>query len=182
MLEDKQLIAVDNHLNSPYRDRIYVTWTEFTGEGTSYIWEASSKDSGETFSNRVLVSATGKFCTNTFGAATGHGDCNENSFSDPFVGSDGNLYVVYANFNNQPTSGPENHYQVLLAKSTDGGQSFSAPVKVSDYNDLPDCDTYQGENADPFARACRRRARRPSPCSGRRITPRARSTRSIPSG
>ncbi len=153
VLEDKQLIAVDNHLNSPYRDRIYVTWTEFTGEGTSYIWEAYSKDYGETFSNRVLVSATGKFCTNTFGAATGHGDCNENSFSDPFVGSDGNLYVVYSNFNNQPTSGPENHYQVLLAKSTDGGQSFSAPVKVSDYNDLPDCDTYQGENADPF-RSC----------------------------
>ena len=54
-------------MNSPYRDRIYVTWTEFTGEGTAYIWEAYSKDYGETFSNRVLVSATGKLCTNTFG-------------------------------------------------------------------------------------------------------------------
>ena len=32
-------------------------------------------------------------------------------------------------------------------------QTFSAPVKVSDYNDLPDCDTYQGAGADP-GRAC----------------------------
>jgi hypothetical protein len=42
---------------------------------------------------------------------------------------------------------------MLLAKSTDGGQTFSAPVKVSDYYDLPDCDTYQGAGADSF-RAC----------------------------
>jgi len=40
---------------------------------------------------------------------------------------------------------------MLLARSTDGGQTFSAPVKVSDYYDLPDCLTYQG--ADP-GRAC----------------------------
>jgi hypothetical protein len=42
---------------------------------------------------------------------------------------------------------------MLLAKSTDGGQTFSEPVKVSDYYDLPDCDTYQGPGADP-GRAC----------------------------
>ena len=42
---------------------------------------------------------------------------------------------------------------MLLAKSTDGGQSFSSPVKVSDYYELPDCDTYQGAGADP-GRAC----------------------------
>ncbi len=46
---------------------------------------------------------------------------------------------------------PDNRYQVLLAKSTDGGQTFSAPVKVSDYYDLPDCPTYTGQ--DPF-RSC----------------------------
>jgi hypothetical protein len=153
VLEDKQLIAVDNHVSSPFRDRVYVTWTEFTAEGSAYIWEAYSKDYGETFSNRVLVSASGSFCTNTYGVPTRHGSCNENQFSDPFVGSDGNLYVAYANFNNRPADGLDNHYQILLAKSTDGGQSFSAPVKVSDYNDLPDCNRYQGEGADPF-RSC----------------------------
>jgi hypothetical protein len=63
------------------------------------------------------------------------------------------LYVAYNNFNNQPTSGTNNNYQVMLSKSTDGGQTFSAPVKVSNYYDLPDCDTYQGAGADP-GRAC----------------------------
>ena len=40
---------------------------------------------------------------------------------------------------------------MLLAKSTDGGQSFSTPVVVSNYYELPDCLTYQ--NSDP-GRAC----------------------------
>jgi hypothetical protein len=41
---------------------------------------------------------------------------------------------------------------VLLAKSTDGGATFSAPVKVSDYYELPDCFATQGGN-DP-GRSC----------------------------
>jgi hypothetical protein len=153
VLEDKALMAVDDNVRSPYRDRIYVTYTEFAADGTAYIYEAHSDDYGQTFSNRVLVSKDSPLCTNTFGAATPNGRCNENQFSDPFVGSDGNLYVVYNNFNNQPTQGTDNRYEALISKSTDGGQSFSAPVKVSDYYDLPDCDTYQGTGADP-GRAC----------------------------
>ncbi len=153
VLEDKALMTVDNTVTSRYRDRIYVTYTEFAANGTAYIYEVHSSDYGETFSSRVLVSQDSPVCTNTFGAATPNGRCNENQFSDPFVGPDGNLYVVYDNFNNQPTQGTDNRYEVLLSKSTDGGQSFSAPVKVSDYYDLPDCDTYQGAGADP-GRSC----------------------------
>jgi hypothetical protein len=153
VLEDKALMAVDDNLRSAFRDRIYVTWTEFAADGTAYIYEVHSNDYGETFSPRVLVSAEISDCTNTFGAATPQGKCNENQDSAPFVGPDGALYVAYNNFNNQPTSGTNNHYQVLLAKSTDGGQTFSLPVKVSDYYDLPDCDTYQGAGADP-GRSC----------------------------
>ena len=153
VLEDKALMAVDDNHSSPFRDRIYVTWTEFAADGTAYIYEVHSNDYGETFSKRVLVSQDSPVCTNTFGAATTQGRCNENQFSDPFVGPDGALYVAYNNFNNQPTSGSNNNYQVLLSKSTDGGASFSSPVKVSNYYDLPDCDTYQGAGADP-GRAC----------------------------
>ena len=40
---------------------------------------------------------------------------------------------------------------MLLAKSTDGGQSFATPVVVSNFYELPDCLTYQG--SDP-GRAC----------------------------
>ncbi|HET6876633.1 MAG TPA: sialidase family protein [Jatrophihabitans sp.] len=150
VLEDKQLMTVDDNVNSPYRDRIYVTWTEFASDGTAYIYESHSADYGETFSAPVVVSSTSSLCTNTYNVPTPNGTCNENQFSDPFVGPDGSLYVVWANFNNAVT-GNDNRNQMLLAKSTDGGQTFGAPVKVSDYYDLPDCYTTQGDDA---GRAC----------------------------
>ncbi len=155
VLEDKELIAIDDSKSSRFRDRIYVTFTEFAADGSAYIYAVHSSDYGETFSSPVLVSAANPACTNTFGAGTGGGPCNENQDSDPFVGPDGSLYVAFDNFNNQPAdpTDPDFHYQVMLAKSTDGGQTFSAPVKVSNYYDLPNCDTYQGAGADP-GRSC----------------------------
>jgi hypothetical protein len=152
VLVDKALMAIDDNVNSKFRDRIYVTWTQFAADGTAYIYEVHSNDYGESFSSPVVVSSDSALCANTFGVVTPQGSCNENQFSDPFVGPDGALYVVWANFNNA-VSGNDNRNQMLLAKSTDGGDHFSAPVKVSDYYDLPDCDTYQGSGADPF-RAC----------------------------
>jgi hypothetical protein len=153
VIEDKQLIAIDNKVGSPYQDRIYVTWTDFAADGSAYIYEAYSKDYGESFSPRVVVSSASSACTNNFGAGTPNGPCNVNQFSQPFTGPDGSLYVTYVNYNNQPISGTDNHNQVMLVKSTDGGNSFSAPVKLSDLYDLPDCDSYQGAGADS-GRAC----------------------------
>jgi hypothetical protein len=152
VLEDKALMAVDDNPSSPFRDRIYVTWTEFAADGSAYIYEVHSNDYGETFSSPVVVSGNSSLCPVTYGAGTPNGNCNENQFSDPFVGPDGSLYVAYNNYNNS-VSGNDNRNQILLSKSTDGGNTFSAPVKVSDYYDLPECDAYQGAGADPF-RAC----------------------------
>src|SRR5712691_7092705 len=151
--EDKPYMTVDNHVGSPFQDRIYVTWTEFSSDGSAYIWESFSSDFGETFSGRVLVSTDSLLCPVTFGAGTPQGRCNENQFSQPITGPDGMLYVVFDNYNNATTGSSDNHNQVLLAKSTDGGSSFmSLPlVKVADFFDLPDCFTYQGQ--DKF-RAC----------------------------
>lgn len=152
-LEDKPYMTVDDSTTSSFRDRIYVTWTEFLGDGSAYIWESHSSDFGETFSSPVLVSGNNtSLCTNAFGAGTANGNCNENQFSDPFTGSDGNLYVVFVNFNNSLSSATDNHNQVLLAKSTDGGATFSLPVLVANYNDLPDCATYQAGQDN--GRAC----------------------------
>src|SRR3954454_7027033 len=169
-LLDKQLLTVDDHTSSPFRDRIYVTWTLFAADGTSYIYESYSKDYAEHFSPPKLVSTASSLCTFPQGVPTPQGTCNTNQFSQPFTGSDGSLYVVWSNFNLtgvHPSEGDDdggddglrqaapaavdNRAQVLLARSTNGGESFSAPVKVSDYYDLPDCLTYQGE--DP-GRAC----------------------------
>lgn len=150
-LEDKAYMTVDDHVGSPFQDRIYVTWTEFAGDGSAYIWETHSSDYGETFSPRVLVSADSPLCAITFGAGTPDGKCNENQDSDPFVGPDGALYVAFNNYNNDVKPG-DNRNQVLLAKSTDGGETFSPPVKATDFYDLPDCATYQ-QGHDP-GRAC----------------------------
>ena len=150
-LNDKPYMTVDNHLGSPFRDRIYVTWTLFAPDGTAYLYEVHSSDYGQTFSSPVVVSTTSALCSNTFGLPTPQGTCNENQFSDPFTGPDGALYVAFNNFNNSVT-GSDNRNQVLLVRSTDGGQTFGAPVKVADYYDLPDCATYQA-GQDAF-RAC----------------------------
>jgi hypothetical protein len=167
---DKQLMTVDNHPGSPFQDRIYVSWTTFTADGTGYIYAAHSSDYGETFSPPVVVSSNSSLCNNDYGLPTPHGSCNENQFSQPFTGPDGALYVTWANFNTLPgrpigggdddpggggdgakAVANENWNQILIAKSTDGGQTFSPPVLVSRYYDLPDCETYTGQ--DP-GRAC----------------------------
>ena len=149
VLEDKQLLTVDNHQGSPFQDRVYVSWTEFAADGSALIYEAFSADYGEHFTKPVLVSTSSALCSpNALGAATTASNCNMNQFSQPFTGTDGSLNIVYANFNNQnPTpspANPDNRYQMLLSRSTDGGNTFSSPVKVSDFYELPDCATYQG--------------------------------------
>ncbi|MFZ0889309.1 MAG: sialidase family protein [Candidatus Binataceae bacterium] len=150
--EDKPYMTVDNHVKSAFRDRIYVTWTEFLPDGATYIWEVNSNDYGETFSSRVLVSSDSALCPNTQGAGTSYGRCNENQFSQPFTGPDGSLYVVFANYNSSTTGAADNRSQILLVKSSNGGKTFSAPVLVGDYYDLPDCASYQmanGSGLDP---------------------------------
>src|SRR5205085_4870931 len=49
-------------------------------------------------------------------------------------------------------SGPDNRNQILMARSLDGGQTFTGLVKVSDYYDLPDCAAYQ--QGHDIGRAC----------------------------
>jgi hypothetical protein len=150
-LLDKQLMTVDNTVGSPFQDRVYVTWTDFAADGTAYIYASHSSDYGEHFSAPVLVSSDSALCTNTYGAPTPQGNCNFNQNSQPFAGPDGALYVVWSNFNNTIT-GNDNRNQLLLAKSTDGGATFGAPVKVADYYDLPDCSAYQ--QGKDSGRAC----------------------------
>ena len=132
---------------TPFQDRIYVTWTEFAPNGTAFIYEAYSSDYGEHFSQRHLVSTNSPLCPSAGGA----GPCNANQFSQPFVGPDGVLYVIFNNFNNSVQAG-DNRNQILLARSLDGGNTFQPLVKVADFYDLPDCATYQ--QGHDFGRAC----------------------------
>ena len=46
------VMTVDDTMDSPFRDRVYVTWTWFAADGTAYIYEAHSNDYGETSARR----------------------------------------------------------------------------------------------------------------------------------
>jgi hypothetical protein len=147
IVEDKPFMAIDSNPASPFADRIYITWTVFTTDGAAYIYESWSSDAGETFSPPMVIGGdSATLCPNTFGVPTTNGSCNENQFSYPFVGPDGSVYVVWANFNNA-VSGLDNRNQVLFVKSTDGGATFGPVSKAVDYYDVPDCLTYTGLDA-----------------------------------
>jgi hypothetical protein len=151
VLEDKALLTVDNHAGSPFQDRVYVTWTEFTAT-TAYIYEVASSDYGQTFGPRRLVSQASTLCPFP---VSPKGGCDNNQGSQPFTGPDGTLYVVWSNFNTvdlSPANPKPARYQVLVAASKDGGATFSAPQRVGAYYELPDCPTYTG-GQDP-GRAC----------------------------
>ena len=83
----------------------------------------------------MLVSSDSDLCPNTFGGEGG---------GEGGGGDGANQNAAHAE--------EDNAAQMLLARSTDGGQTFGAPVKVADYYDLPDCATYQN-GRDP-GRSC----------------------------
>jgi hypothetical protein len=141
-LLDKEYMTVDTSASSRFKDHIYVTWTFFNSDGTANIYEAHSNNFGQAFSKPVLVSGKSKkLCPN---GISGPGACDNDQFSEPFTAPNGTLYVVFDNYNNGTSGHLDNHNQVLIAKSTNGGASFGPPVKVANFYDLPDCATYQG--------------------------------------
>jgi hypothetical protein len=121
ILNDKEWIAVDSNAASPFRDRVYVTWTRFkfsahTGAYVqSPIFFASSSDGGSTFTAPKSISGNVLY---------GQG-------SRPVVGPDGTLYVFWDG--STRLSSLDSTYVV---KSTDGGATWSKPVAVSQLTDI----------------------------------------------
>jgi hypothetical protein len=162
-LLDKEYMTIDAGAASPYLDRIYVTWTQYSPDFTSApIYLSYSDDHGVSWhSSGAISGSSAALCPINFSGAPA-GTCDADQFSDPFVAPNGDVYVVFVNANNCsgvlrsmgfPCTGNrnDNHNQVLIVKSTDGGSTFGSPVKVSDYYELPDCATYTGFD---FGRAC----------------------------
>jgi hypothetical protein len=121
---DKEFVAVDTRPGSPHRGRLYVTWTRFkftrTDDGyvESPIVLSYSDDGGTTWNGPHPVSSP---------------DLNFDQGSVPAIGPHGEVYVVFENGNGTGANG-----QAMVAKSLDGGQSFSHPVKVDDIVEICD--------------------------------------------
>jgi hypothetical protein len=126
-LNDKEWIAADWHVSSPFRDRVYVSWTRFlfNAHNGSFvqapIFFAYSSDGGATFSSPTNIS----------------GNVLYDQGSRPIVGSDGTLYVIFEGSTRLAALDSQ-----WIVKSTDGGVTWSKPTKIADV-----------QNAIPIANA-----------------------------
>lgn len=100
---DKEYLHVDTHPGSPHLDNIYLTWHE-----NNVMKFARSSNFGNTWTTPISVSI---------------GTDQEGIGSDITTDLTGSVYYFWPAFNS-PT-------RILVAKSTDGGGSFAAPVQVA---------------------------------------------------
>jgi len=120
-LNDKEWIAVDAHASSPFRDRVYVSWTRFIMNAHTGAYVQSpisfvySKDGGATFSAPQLIA----------------GNVLYSQGSHPAVGPDGTVYVFWDGSTRKATLD-----SIWVVKSTDGGVTWSQPVPVSPLVDI----------------------------------------------
>ncbi len=106
---------------------VYVVWLD-TVDKQAVERMAISHDGGVTFPgpNITVATVTDDFVTPAPGSSFRQDARAFPSFS---IASNGTLYVAWANRTGDPSSG---HAVVLLAKSTNGGLTWSAPVTAGD--------------------------------------------------
>jgi hypothetical protein len=127
---DKELMIADSRPSSPKKGRVYVTWTRFQADGHSPIYFSQSTNSGATWSTPIEISgANPSFCV----FPPPGGPCNDDQGSDPIVGPDGTIYVIFGNANT-PEPGIN---QVAMVKcpatnNCDNPAHWSVPVRIGD--------------------------------------------------
>lgn len=107
VFDDKEAIVVDTRADSPWRGRVYVAWDEVvTNQGQPMVvsW---SDDGGASFSPPVVIRQ---------GIGVG---------VVPVVGPGGVLHAVWLDFTGL------NSAALQASRSTDGGATWSAPVRIS---------------------------------------------------
>jgi len=114
--QDKEWLAVD-WTNSPYRNNIYVAWTEFDSYGSTNPQDSTrilfsrSTDGGLTWSAPVRVSDKGGDCIDEDNTVEG---------AVPAIGPNGEIYLAWA--------GP---LGLVFDKSTNGGLSWGVDKVVT---------------------------------------------------
>ena len=126
---DKDYIAADSWAGSPYRNNVYVAWTNLIARLGYQITVAVSRDGGTTWSDPIAI--TPPSATEVLLDAL------------PVVGPDGTVYLFY---DGEPIDGA-GPASIRFAKSTDGGQTWTAPQDVA--ANLPGPASFRLKNSDP---------------------------------
>src|SRR3989442_1147299 len=108
---------------------VYVVWLD-TVDKQAVQRLAISRDGGKTFprQNITVATVTDDFVSPVPGSSFRQ---DARAFPSLTIASDGTLYVAWSNRTGDPTAG---HAVVLLAKSTTGGLTWTAPVAAGDVN------------------------------------------------
>jgi hypothetical protein len=124
--DDHEWIAVDHVPGSPHFGRVYLNWAVFcntcSGNGNVKLYVAHSDDEGRTWSQAVQVSAANN------NAAQGFRETGQMA-----VSSNGIVEVFWTE-NADSTKFPSLQ---VVATSTDGGQTFPAPISIAQVTDYP---------------------------------------------
>jgi len=124
--DDHEWIAVDHFSGSPHFGRVYLNWAVFcntcSGNGNVKLYVAHSDDEGRTWSKAVQVSAANNNTPQGF-RETGQ----------MAVSSNGTVEVFWTE-NADSTKLPSLQ---VVATSSDGGQTFTAPITIAQVTDYP---------------------------------------------
>ena len=135
VFDDKNWLTVDNNAGSPFNGRVYTCWSRFLGFappptslfGGIRVMFSFSADGGQSFSQPHIISDRGpdnSILIQDCGIA---------------VAPDGTVYVSWVTFRSDNLFGPTPD-SIGLAKSTDGGQTFSKVATVATFNPVPRSD------------------------------------------
>lgn len=132
-LADKPWLEVDKNPNSPLKNAIYISATQFAGNSNSQISVTHSNDGGNTWKT-VAVDPVQTFP-------------KVDQFSDLAIGPDGTVYLTWQRCTaNGPTGDcGGTTATMVISKSTDGGNTWSSPVTIATPKLSPDsCGAFYG--------------------------------------
>ncbi len=147
IFNDKEWITADNDPASPFYGRLYLVWVAFRIEkgvfDESPVMFSYSDDAGQTWTQPQELSGRSEdYCTfqddgNDVARGEDGFECDQDQFAYPAVGPGGVLYVHFHNEQNeQAWEAPEMYEsQIMVVKSTDGGETWSAPQHVVQLED-----------------------------------------------
>jgi len=133
-LTDKDWLQIDDNASSPHANALYISVSQFdSSETNTAISVSHSFDGGSTWTT-VQVDPEQFFP-------------NIDQFSDLAIGKDGTVYVSWMRCTaNGPTGDCGGTVaKEVVSKSTDGGNTWSAPVTIASVNLTPDsCGAFYG--------------------------------------